>query len=112
MGHIRQYPRRITARIPVDIGGPYAVARSKHLRFAAPLVNVLLVVLTLPWFLTSIPRTAIHCASRALVVYVVALVFSVICANAGGEGQEALYCWLPIIVLCPVTVFVVDTIKT
>jgi lipopolysaccharide export LptBFGC system permease protein LptF len=95
-----------------DLVDRATVARTKHERITAPVINVLLLVLALPWFLTSIPEKLIRCSARALVVYTCALVFSVICINAGPEGYEAIFCWLPIIALTPVAIFVVDAVRT
>ncbi len=90
------------------------ILRAKHMRFTQPFVNMLLLLLSVPFFLNREPAQVVTSGGTCLLVcglcFVVAFVGQqqVIVI----ESYPALPAWLPIMIFGPVAVLFLDSVKT
>ena len=90
-----------------------AIAQVKHNRFTQPFVNMVLLMLGIPFFLNREPRNLLVNAALSLGVCSSCFVFSFLTQNViGAAFHPALPAWLPLIVFGPVAVALLDRIKT
>jgi len=89
------------------------IAQAKHGRFTQPLINMLLLLLGIPFFLTREPRPVLTSGAICVGVGGLFFIFSFICQNLiYSSSLPALSAWLPIIVFGPLVVLLLDSIKT
>lgn len=90
-----------------------SVQRIRHGRFAAPFVNLLLLLLGLPFFLVREPTSVLEQASKCLLNCGLAFVANFVAVNlVGGSVSPALPAWIPIMVFAPLAVVYLDSVKT
>jgi len=96
-----------------DYVDPGEVQRIRHARFAAPFVNLLWLLLGLPFFLVREPMSVLEQAAKCLLNCGLAFVVNFLAANlAGNSVYPALPAWVPIMVFAPLSVVYLDSIKT
>jgi len=82
-----------------------SVQRVRHGRFAAPFVNLLLLLLGLPFFLVREPTSVLEQAAKCLLNCGLAFVANFVAVNlAGASVSPALPAWIPIMVFAPLAV--------
>lgn len=93
---------------------PSAIQRIRHGRFAAPFVNLLLLLLGLPFFLTREPVSVLEQATKCLLNCGLAFVVNFLAQNiaADSTAYPALPAWIPIMVFAPLVVVYMDSVKT
>lgn len=90
-----------------------SVQRVRHERFAAPFVNLLLLLLGLPFFLVREPTSVLEQSGKCLLNCGLAFVANFVAINlAGSNVPPALPAWIPIMVFAPLAVVYLDSIKT
>jgi hypothetical protein len=90
-----------------------AVQQARHARFAVPIVNLLLLLLGIPFLLHREPGTILTDAAKCLGVC--GACFAVSFAGQSvmsPDTYSALPSWLPIIVFSPLAVVLIDRIRT
>ncbi len=89
------------------------ISQVKHNRFTQPFVNMILLMLGLPFFLNREPRNVLISAGLSLAVTSTCFVFSFLTQNVlGASFHPALPAWLPLIVFGPVSVVLLDRVRT
>lgn len=89
--------------------------RAKHVRITTPFINILLLLLGIPFFLNRERPTVIMAGGRCLLACGACFVFSFLCQNADVAVLSipaALPAWLPLLIFAPFMVVLVDSIKT
>lgn len=89
------------------------VRQIKHGRFAAPLVNILLLLLGLPFFLSREPANIVSDSGKCVAVCGLCFL-TAFCGDhfVHTATLSALPAWLPLIVFTPVAVVLIDRIRT
>jgi len=95
-------------------GGPRrtAVMQTRHARIAAPFVNIVLVLLGLPFFLNRSPATVLSDAGKCMVVCGLCYVCTFVAQSIQTESASALPAWIPIFVFGTLAVVLFDRIRT
>lgn len=95
-------------------GGPLqsAVIQTKHARRTAPIVNMVLVLLGLPFFLNRSPATVLSDAGKCMVACGFCYVCSFVAQSIHTESSSALPAWIPIFVFGTLAVVLIDRIRT
>lgn len=90
------------------------IAQIKHSRFTLPINNMVLLLMGLPFFLTRLPGSVLNSAAKALVACGIAFMTAFVGQQlVGGAGfSPALPAWMPIFLFGPVSVLLLDNIKT
>jgi len=89
------------------------VQAARHVRVTQPLVNVLLMLLGLPFFLNRQPHNVLVAVGMCLFLAVLCFIFAFVSHNlASTTGHPALAAWLPLIVFGPVAASLMANIKT
>ena len=90
-----------------------AVHQARHKRFAAPIVNLVLLLLGIPFLLDREPGTILADIAKCLCVcgvcFTVAFVGQSVLRT---DSASPLPAWLPIIIFCPLAVVLIDRIRT
>jgi len=105
--------------------GKLELLRVKHWRFTQPLMNVILLLLAIPCVLTREPGTLKRAAMKTLILTGVAMgcvfLFHQLAGSApaalfsslrGPDQWAALMAWAPIFLFGPLSVFLLDRVKT
>jgi lipopolysaccharide export system permease protein len=90
-----------------------AVQQTRHARFAVPIVNLLLLLLGIPFLLNRDPGTILSDAAKCLGVC--GACFAIAFAGQSvmsPDTYSALPAWLPIIAFSPLAVVLIDRIRT
>ncbi len=87
------------------------IRHAKHVRFTTPIVNLLMLVLGLPFVLTRIPANVLGSVLKLLLVCGSCFLFTFVSHTFGKNGTP-LPAWLPIMVFTPIAVFLLDRIKS
>ena len=89
------------------------VDAARHVRLTQPLVNILLLLLGLPFFLNREPHNVLlsvgMCLLLAITCFMVAFISQTVAATTGDPRLAA---WLPIILFGPVATYLMLNIKT
>jgi lipopolysaccharide export system permease protein len=89
------------------------ITQLKHKRFTQPLINMMLLLLGVPFFLTREPRPVLTSGAMCVGISGLFFVFSFISQNmVSTSSYPALPAWLPIIIFGPVVVVLLDAVKT
>ncbi len=89
------------------------VRETKHARFTTPLVNLLMLVLGLPFILDRLPGSILSSAGKCLLVCGACYLFNFAALNVGSVTDlSALPAWLPVLVFTPVAVVLMDRMHT
>ncbi|MFH0983530.1 MAG: LptF/LptG family permease [Planctomycetota bacterium] len=92
---------------------PARIQHIKHNRFATPIVNLILLLLGLPFMLGAIAGDILSDGARCLAVCGACFLLSFAGQNLAVEGSlAALPSWLPIFLFTPAAVVLLDRIKT
>jgi lipopolysaccharide export system permease protein len=89
--------------------------RAKHARLTTPFVNILLLLMGIPFFLNRERPSVIAAGGRCLLVCGACFVFSFFCQNTDVTrltAHPALPAWLPLLIFTPFAIVLVDSIKT
>ncbi|MFQ5491034.1 MAG: LptF/LptG family permease [Phycisphaerae bacterium] len=90
-----------------------AVQQARHQRYTAPLNNLVLLLLGLPFLLDRERGSILSDSCKCLALCGISFVFTFLCQSAlSGDSFSALPTWLPIIVFAPVAVILTDRIRT
>ena len=85
----------------------------KHFRFTTPIVNVIILLLAAPLVVSREPKSVFLQMITGLLVVVAAFGLSFVSQQLGGvQLRPLLAAWLPIIILGPLAVLIVDSVKT
>jgi lipopolysaccharide export LptBFGC system permease protein LptF len=87
-------------------------AQIKHERLATPVVNVLLLLLGLPFLLRRLPGNLLEDAAKCMGICGLCFVVSIVGQNLSPTSLPALPSWIPIIIFAPLAVVLLDRIKT
>lgn len=90
-----------------------AVQQTRHARFTVPIINLLLLLLGIPFLLDREPGTILSDAAKCLAAC--GACFAVAFAGRSvlsPDSYSALPAWLPIIVFSPLAVILIDRIRT
>ena len=99
----------------VDRGELHApgIQHIKHARFATPIVNLILLLLGLPFMLSAGTGNILNDGARCLAVCGACFLMSFAGQNMTVEGSlAALPSWLPVFLFAPVVVVLLDRIRT
>lgn len=102
--------RQLAERNYVD---PEEVSRIRHARFALPFMNLLLLLLGIPFFLTREPSGVLVQSAKCL--FNAGLCFTVTFVSHNvvqSEAFPALTAWFPLMVFGPVAIIYLDGLKT
>ena len=114
-GWIRYLSSKRLAELSAGLEGQLLVQarHAKAARFTTPLVNLLLLLLGLPFILDRIPGSILASGGKALLVCGACFLLMFVTQNLGGMGTlSALPAWLPIIIFTPVAVVLIDRMRT
>ncbi len=89
--------------------------KAKHARLTTPFINILLLLMGIPFFLNRERPTVIAAGGRCLLVCGACFVFAFFCQNTDVtrlSTHPALPAWLPLLLFTPFAILLVDSIKT
>lgn len=86
--------------------------RTMHSRFSLMVVNILILVMTLPIFLTREPPNPILQALKSAGLGIGMWMFGLGVVSFAGGLHPVVLAWLPVVILLPVSVFLVQRMKT
>ncbi len=91
---------------------PAAASMTKHLRVATPIINLVMALVGLPFILSrerNIKASATMSVGMGMAVYVTAM----LSRQLGSAGLDpVLSAWLPVLIFAPVSVWMLDAVKT
>ncbi len=88
------------------------ICQIRHERFATPMVNLVMLLLGIPYLLRRMPGNLIGDAAKCLLMCGTCFTVSVVGHNIDLAGLPALPGWMPIIIFTPLSVVLLDRIKT
>ena len=89
------------------------IAQLKHSRITQPLVNMLLLLIGVPFFLTREPRAVLASGAQCVAVGGLFFVFAFVSQNMlHSVDYPALPAWLPVLVFGPIVTVMLDSVKT
>lgn len=91
---------------------PALIKQTRHTRIAAPIVNMVLLLLGLPFFLDRSPTNVAGDAWRCLLTCGMCYMVAFVCERMLAESGSALPSWIPIIVFAPAAIVLLDRIRT
>ncbi len=89
--------------------------KTRHARLTTPFINLLLLLMGIPFFLNRERPTVIAAGGRCLLVCGGCFVFAFLCQSVDVtrlSSHPALPAWLPLLVFAPFGVLLIDSIKT
>ncbi|MGD2107883.1 MAG: LptF/LptG family permease [Phycisphaerae bacterium] len=89
-----------------------SAVRTRHARIVAPFVNIVLVMLGLPFFLSRSPATVLSDAGKCMIACGMCYVSTFIAQSLHTESSSALPAWAPIFVFGTAAVVLIDRIRT
>jgi len=105
--------RQLSALADADYIDPKRVAEIRHSRFALPLMNLVLLLVGIPFFLNREPSSVIVQASKSLLNAGLCFTVTFISQKViHSDAFPALTAWFPIMVFGPLAVLYMDTTKT
>ena len=87
------------------------IRHAMHVRFTTPIVNLLMLLLGLPFVLTRIPANVLGSVLKMLLICGGCFLFTFISHTFGKNGTP-LPAWIPIMVFTPIAVFLLDRLKS
>ena len=105
LGQLRELERRGTSDRP-------AVLRTRHMRLAAPIVNMVLLLLGLPFFLDRSPANVLGDAGKCMIACGLCYVVTFVTQNIRPESASALPAWIPIFIFATIAAVLLDRIRT
>lgn len=105
---------QIQSLIEASLGPTRAsLEKTMHTRFTQPIMNVILLLVGIPFLLTREPRQLVfnmfYCTAATSVIFAATFVMY---QAAGTVVPPVLGAWLPVLLFAPVAVAMLDTIKT
>jgi len=94
------------------MGLPARIAAAIHNRFSTPIVNMLILIIGVPIFLDRHPSTVVQRGGQCLLICGACFLLAYFCRSMTFKEQVALAAWLPIILLAPTMVIMLDRLKT
>jgi lipopolysaccharide export LptBFGC system permease protein LptF len=94
------------------MGLPARIAAAIHNRFSTPIVNMLILIIGVPIFLDRHPSTVVQRGGQCLLICGACFLFAYFCRSMTFKEHVALAAWLPIILLAPIMVIMLDRMKT
>jgi lipopolysaccharide export system permease protein len=89
------------------------VVSARHIRLTQPIINMLLLLLGLPFFLNREPHNVLVSVGMCLMVAVSCFILSFISQTlASSSLHPALAAWLPIMVFGPLSAILLENVKT
>ena len=89
------------------------VTAARHVRFTQPLVNILLLLLGLPFFLNREPHNVLLAVGLCLLLAILCFMLTFVSQNlASTSAYPAFTAWLPIVVFVPVATYLFQNVKT
>ncbi len=88
------------------------IAQTKHARIAAPLVNIVLLLLGLPFFLDRSPANVLRDAGKCMALCGLCYVSTFVAQSMKTDTVSALPAWIPIFVFATIAMVLVDRIRT
>jgi len=89
------------------------VVSARHVRLTQPILNMLLLILGLPFFLNRAPHNVLVSVGMCLVVAISCFILAFISQTLSvNSPQPALAAWLPIMVFGPVAAVLMENVKT
>lgn len=88
------------------------ILSSLHTRLTHPVLQLLLLLLTVPAFLSRVPSNVLACGARSLVVTGLFFGTTVLAGSIIREEHAALVAWVPIFLFTPVAVIMLANVKT
>lgn len=104
--------RQLTELAALDLPDAGRIRQIRHERFATPVVNVVLLLLGIPFLLKRGPGSIIEDAAKCLTICGLCFVTSVMGQSLTPASLPALPSWLPIFLFAPLAVVLLDRIKT
>jgi lipopolysaccharide export LptBFGC system permease protein LptF len=89
-----------------------AVQMERHVWLTEPLLQFLLLALTIPFFLTREPASVLAAGGRALLLAGAFAAVAFLSRNAASPQWAALLAWIPILLFGPVAVLMLANVKT
>ncbi|MCG3138765.1 MAG: hypothetical protein HJJLKODD_02634 [Phycisphaerae bacterium] len=90
----------------------HLIARTIHNRFATPVVNMLILIIAIPFFLDRQPASVVQSGGKCLLVCGLGLLLAFFCQSYSLDQYPALMAWLPLMILTPVMVVNMDRLRT
>lgn len=105
---------QIQSLIEASLGPTRAsLEKTMHTRFTQPIMNVILLLVGIPFLLTREPRQLVfnmfYCTAATSIIFAATFVLY---QAAGTVVPPVLGAWLPVLLFAPVAVAMLDTIKT
>ena len=89
-----------------------AIVHARHTRVATPVVSMILLLLGLPFFLDRLPGSVLGDAGKCMMVCGLCYVVTFVAQSVHSESASALPTWIPIFIFAPVSVVLIDRIRT
>jgi len=101
--------REMQAEVHADLA---AVVRARHTRVATPVVSMILLLLGLPFFLDRSPGNVLGDAGKCMLLCGLCYVVTFVAQSVHSESASALPTWIPIFIFAPVSIVLIDRIRT
>jgi lipopolysaccharide export system permease protein len=88
------------------------IARAIHNRFTTPIVNMFILMIGIPLFLDRQPHSVIKSGGRCLMICGICFLLTFFSQNMVSLDHPTLTAWLPLIVLTPTMVVMLDRMRT
>jgi lipopolysaccharide export system permease protein len=95
-------------------GGPAqtTVTQTKHARRISPIVNIVLLLLGLPFFLNRLPANVLSDAGKCMIACGLCYLCTFVAQSIQPESASALPAWIPIFVFGTLAVVLIDRVRT
>ncbi len=92
--------------------GP-SLEMEKHIRFTTPLINVIILLLAAPLIVSREPKSVFMEMVKAMLVIIAGFGLTFVSHQLGGQQLTPLLAaWVPVVILGPLAVLVLDAVKT
>jgi len=89
------------------------IVAARHVRFTQPVVNILILLLGIPFFLNREPHNVLLSVGWCLALAILCFMLAFVSQNvASTSAYPALAAWMPILVFGPVATYLITSIKT
>jgi len=89
-----------------------AIKQTRHTRIAAPIVSLLLLLLSVPFFLDRSPANVLGDAGRCVLVCGLCYVVTFIAQNIHSTNASAVPTWIPIFIFGTLAMVLLDRVRT
>ena len=99
---------------------PYLAARlsgdiqtERHFRFTQPIINIIMILLGIPFIISRQPRSFKHSAGACMAVTGICFVVTLACEQLSGVAMAPLHAaWLPVLLFGPLSILTYDAMKS